>query len=65
MAGASVAVSRPMPRSPLAPTIGSLMASAVAAWSGVANSVVLDNPGCVDISYPSFWRDAAALGVDP
>jgi 3-phosphoshikimate 1-carboxyvinyltransferase len=41
------------------------MASAVAAWSGVAKSVVLDNPECVEISYPSFWRDAAALGVDP
>jgi 3-phosphoshikimate 1-carboxyvinyltransferase len=40
------------------------MASAVAAWSGVARSVLLDNPGCVDISYPSFWRDATALGVD-
>jgi len=40
------------------------MASAVAAWSGVARSVVLDNPDCVAISYPSFWRDAAALGID-
>ena len=27
-------------------------------------SVELDDPGCVGISYPSFWRDAAALGVD-
>ena len=40
------------------------MASAVAAWSGVARSVVLDNPDCVAISYPSFWRDAAAIGID-
>jgi 3-phosphoshikimate 1-carboxyvinyltransferase len=39
------------------------MASAVAAWSGVARSAVLDDPSCVGISYPSFWRDAAALGI--
>jgi 3-phosphoshikimate 1-carboxyvinyltransferase len=39
------------------------IAMAVAAWSGLAESVVLDNPGCVAISYPSFWRDAATLGV--
>jgi 5-enolpyruvylshikimate-3-phosphate synthase len=40
------------------------MASAVAAWSGVAKSVVVDDPACVSISYPTFWRDAAALGID-
>ena len=39
------------------------MAMAVAAWVGLAESVTLDDPGCVAISYPSFWRDAATLGV--
>lgn len=39
------------------------IAMAVAAWTGVAASVVLDDPGCVGISYRSFWRDAATLGA--
>lgn len=40
------------------------MSMAVAAWAGVAQSVTLDDPGCVAISYPTFWADAAALGAD-
>jgi 3-phosphoshikimate 1-carboxyvinyltransferase len=33
------------------------MAFAVAAVSGVAASVELDDPGCVAVSYPGFWAD--------
>lgn len=40
------------------------MAMAVAAWTGLAESVVLDDADCVGISYPSFWRDAALLGAN-
>ncbi len=40
------------------------MAMAVAAWTGVAESVVLDNPECVAISYPTFWRDACLIGIE-
>lgn len=39
------------------------MALAVAAWSGVASTVELDDPDCVAISYPTFWRDARLVGA--
>jgi 3-phosphoshikimate 1-carboxyvinyltransferase len=39
------------------------MAMAVAAWSGVASSVELDDHDCVDVSYPTFWRDAQLIGA--
>ena len=39
------------------------IALAVAAWTGVAAGVTLDDPGCVVVSYPSFWRDAALVGA--
>jgi 3-phosphoshikimate 1-carboxyvinyltransferase len=39
------------------------MAMAVAAFSGVAAGVTLDEPDCVAVSYPSFWADARALGA--
>jgi 3-phosphoshikimate 1-carboxyvinyltransferase len=39
------------------------IALAVAAWGGVATSVTLDDPACAAVSYPTFWRDAAALGL--
>ncbi len=39
------------------------MALAVAAWAGVASSVELDDPECVAISYPTFWRDARLIGA--
>lgn len=37
------------------------IAFAVAALSGVASGVELDDPGCVAISYPTFWLDLAAV----
>lgn len=39
------------------------MAMAIAAWTGVASSVELDDPDCVAVSYPSFWRDARSIGA--
>jgi 3-phosphoshikimate 1-carboxyvinyltransferase len=39
------------------------MALSVAAWTGVAAGVSLDDPECVAVSYPSFWADAARLGL--
>lgn len=39
------------------------MAMAVAAWAGVAQSVELDDPSCVAISYPTFWDDARRIGA--
>lgn len=37
------------------------IAFAVAALTGVAGSVELDDPGCVAVSYPTFWADLAAV----
>ncbi len=37
------------------------MAFAIAALAGVATSVVIDDPGCVEISYRTFWRDLETL----
>lgn len=39
------------------------MAAAVAAWTGLAAEVALDDPDCVSVSYPVFWRDARTLGA--
>ena len=39
------------------------MAMAVAAWTGVAKTVDLDDPACVAVSYPSFWDDARRIGA--
>jgi 3-phosphoshikimate 1-carboxyvinyltransferase len=39
------------------------MAMAVAAWTGVARTVELDDPACVAISYPTFWDDARQIGA--
>lgn len=39
------------------------MAMAVAAWTGIAGAVDLDDPRCVGVSYPSFWRDARLIGA--
>jgi 5-enolpyruvylshikimate-3-phosphate synthase len=36
---------------------------AVAAWTGVASGTELDDPGCVAVSYPSFWSDARQIGA--
>jgi 3-phosphoshikimate 1-carboxyvinyltransferase len=38
------------------------IAFALAALSGVAGSVWLDDPGSVAVSYPGFWDDVAAVG---
>ena len=37
------------------------IAFAVAAISGVASAVELDDPGCTAVSYPGFWADVAAV----
>ena len=37
------------------------VAFAVAAISGLASAVELDDPGCVAVSYPDFWADLAAV----
>lgn len=34
---------------------------AVAALTGTASAVELDDPGCVAVSYPDFWTDLAAV----
>ena len=39
------------------------LAFAVAALSGVASGVELDDPGCVAISYPTFWADVAGVAA--
>jgi 3-phosphoshikimate 1-carboxyvinyltransferase len=59
-------ISRGTPRDAEVATQGDhriAMAMAVAAWSGVAKSVVLDDPDCVAVSYPSFWDDARRIGA--
>lgn len=37
------------------------IAFAIAAAAGVASAVRLDDPGCVAVSYPTFWADLAAV----
>lgn len=37
------------------------IAFAVAALTGVAGAVELDDPACVAVSYPTFWADLAAV----
>lgn len=37
------------------------IAFAVAALAGVADTVRLDDPGCVAVSYPTFWADVARV----
>ncbi|CAN5601850.1 3-phosphoshikimate 1-carboxyvinyltransferase [soil metagenome] len=59
-------ISRGRPRSAEVVTGGDhrvAMAMAVAGWTGIAAEVALDDPACVDVSYPSFWRHAASLSV--
>lgn len=36
---------------------------AVAALGGIASAVILDDPACVDVSYPTFWKHLAAMGA--
>jgi 5-enolpyruvylshikimate-3-phosphate synthase len=37
------------------------MAFAVAALTGVAGTVRIDDPACAAVSYPGFWDDLEAL----
>jgi 3-phosphoshikimate 1-carboxyvinyltransferase len=37
------------------------IAFAIAGLTGVASAVELDDPDCASVSYPTFWRDLAAV----
>jgi 5-enolpyruvylshikimate-3-phosphate synthase len=39
------------------------MSFAVAAVTGIAGTVELDDPDCAAVSYPSFWSDLARLAA--
>jgi 3-phosphoshikimate 1-carboxyvinyltransferase len=39
------------------------IAFAVAATCGVASGVTIDDPGCVDVSYPGFWDDLRSVAI--
>jgi 3-phosphoshikimate 1-carboxyvinyltransferase len=41
------------------------MAFAVAAATGVAEGVVIDDPACASVSYATFWTDLAAVSDAP
>ena len=42
------------------------MAFAIAAITGVAEGVTIDDPACAEVSYPTFWSDLAQLtGTTP
>ncbi len=41
------------------------IAFAMAALSGVAGEVRIDDPGCASVSYPGFWEDLEALAGVP
>ena len=59
-------VSRGRPRAGSVVTHGDhriAMAFAVAALSGVASAVELDDPACVAVSYPGFWADLARVAA--
>lgn len=59
-------VSRARPRAGSVVTHGDhriAMAFAVAALSGVASAVELDDPACVAVSYPGFWADLARVAA--
>jgi 3-phosphoshikimate 1-carboxyvinyltransferase len=59
-------ISRGTPRAARITTFGDhriAMALAIAAWTGVASSVQLDDADCVAVSYPSFWTDARSIGA--
>lgn len=57
-------VSRGTPREARITTHGDhriAIAFAIAALSGVASAVELDDPDCASVSYPTFWDDLAAV----
>ena len=37
------------------------MAFAIAALTGVADGVTIDDPACAEVSYPTFWSDLERL----
>jgi 3-phosphoshikimate 1-carboxyvinyltransferase len=58
------AVSRGMPREATIRTAGDhriAMSFAIAALTGVAGSVHIDDPACAAVSYPGFWDDLASV----
>lgn len=40
------------------------MAFAVAALAGISGAATIDDPSCIDVSYPGFWEDLEAVS-DP
>ena len=59
-------VSRGRPRAASIATHGDhriAIAFAIAALSGVASAVELDDPACVAVSYPDFWADLAQVAA--
>jgi 3-phosphoshikimate 1-carboxyvinyltransferase len=59
-------ISRGTPREAAVVTGGDhrvAMAMSVAAWTGVAASVTLDDEMSVGVSYPLFWTDARTIGA--
>jgi 3-phosphoshikimate 1-carboxyvinyltransferase len=54
----------PRPRAPTIVTGGDhriAMAFAIAAVTGIADGVTIDDPACAEVSYPTFWADLARL----
>jgi 3-phosphoshikimate 1-carboxyvinyltransferase len=65
IAGASPRI---RPVSPVIETHGDhriAMAFAIAATTGVAQGVVIDDPACAAVSYPTFWADLAMVADTP
>ncbi|MBA2255164.1 MAG: 3-phosphoshikimate 1-carboxyvinyltransferase, partial [Chloroflexi bacterium] len=59
-------ISRGIPRNARIQTRGDhriAMAFALAAVSGAAGTVEIDDPGCVAVSYASFWEDLATVSA--
>jgi 3-phosphoshikimate 1-carboxyvinyltransferase len=59
---------RPRPVEALIETRGDhriAMAFAIAAATGVAEGVVIDDPACASVSYATFWSDLATVTGSP
>jgi 3-phosphoshikimate 1-carboxyvinyltransferase len=59
-------ISRGAPRDAQITTHGDhrlAIAFAVAALTGAAGEVTLDDPGCASVSYPTFWEHLAAVSA--
>jgi 3-phosphoshikimate 1-carboxyvinyltransferase len=60
--------SRGRPREAVIETQGDhriAMAFAVAALTGLSPRITIDDPACVDVSYPTFWSHVTATGLRP